>query len=274
MRKRLMLIMLTLAVALGLAPVHAGQAATVRQVPTLYLHGHRAGPNAMNALMQTAEREDHATSVLTATVNNEGAVTFAGKWPAASHRPLVKVVFLNNRTLRYNRISDWLRDVLVALQQRYGVTRYNIVAHSLGNAAVLFYELRYGQYQQLPQLQKYVAIAGNFDGIPGVHRPNHKHRLGPNGKPPWVAPDYRRALGLRHHFPAHQVAVLNIYGDLGDGRHWDGKVNNVSSRSLRYLLGGRLRSYQTLEFTGPLAQHRLLRTNPMVIKAVDHFLWP
>ncbi|KRN23315.1 hypothetical protein FC75_GL001515 [Lacticaseibacillus camelliae DSM 22697 = JCM 13995] len=268
-----MLVVIT-ALGLGLAPGHTLHAATVRHVPTLYLHGHRAGPNAMNALMQTAEREDHATSVLTATVNNTGQVTFTGNWPATSHRPLVKVVFLNNRTLRYNRISDWLRDVLMALQKQYGITRYNVVAHSLGNAAVLFYELRYGQYQQLPQLQKYVAIAGNFDGIPGVHRPRRKHRLGPGGKPPWVAPDYKRALGLRRHFPKHQVSVLNIYGDLGDGRHWDGKINNVSSRSLRYLLGPRLKSYQALEFSGPLAQHRLLRTNPAVISAVDHFLWP
>lgn len=274
MRKRLMILIAIMFAALAWIPLQPLHAATVRQVPTLYLHGHRAGPNAMNALIQTAEQEDHATSVLTATVNNDGAVTFSGDWPADSHRPLVKVVFVNNRTLRYNRISDWFRDVLVALQQQYGISRYNVVAHSLGNAAVLFYELRYGQYQQLPQLQKYVAIAGNFDGIPGVHRPRRKHRLGPGGKPPWVVPDYRRALGLRRHFPAHQVSVLNIYGDLGDGQHWDGKINNVSSRSLRYLLGSRLKSYQTLEFTGPLAQHRLLRTNPAVIKAVDHFLWP
>lgn len=273
MLKRILLLLACL-IALGMAPLNLAHAAVQRQVPTLYLHGHRAGPRAMDALIQTAQAEDHATSVLTATVNANGQVKLHGDWPVASHRPLVKVVFKNNRTLRYDKIANWLHDVLEALQARYGITRFNIVAHSLGNAAVLFYELHYGQYRQLPQLQKYVAIAGNFDGIPGVHRPRAKHRLGPGGKPPWMAPAYKRALKLRCNFPVYQVSVLNIYGNLGDGRHWDGKINNVSSRSLRYLLGDRLRSYQALEFTGPLAQHRLLRTNPAVIAAVDHFLWP
>ncbi|MFD1392648.1 alpha/beta hydrolase [Lacticaseibacillus jixianensis] len=274
MRKHIWFLLAFVALALGAAQPAPVLATIQRQVPTLYLHGHRSGPRAMAAFIKTAQAEDHATSVLTATVNNDGAVKLHGRWPVASHRPLIKVVFKNNRTLRYGKISDWLAAVITTLQHRYHIRRFNIVAHSLGNAAVLFYELRYGQYTQLPQLQKYVAIAGNFDGVPGVHRPRAAHRMGPGGKPPWMAPAYLQAMHMRSHFPKYQVSVLNIYGDLGDGRHWDGKVNNVSSRSLRYLLGSRLRSYEALEFTGPLAQHRLLRTNPAVIQATDHFLWP
>ena len=260
-------------ISFALAPqtVHAS---VQRQVPTLYLHGHHGGPNSMVPLMTAAQRTDHATAVVTATVDGDGPVHLDGDWPVATHRPLIKIVFKNNRTLNYHRIADWLRNVIEKLQSRYQITKFNIVAHSLGNAAVLFYELRYGDVPGLPKLQRYVAIAANFNGVPGVHHLRRQHHLGPDGRPPWFAPDFRRALRMRRHFPVNQVDVLNIYGNIGDGTYWDGKVLNVSSRSLKYLLGRRLRTYRTLPIYGPQAQHSLLRYNLEVAGATNHFLWP
>ncbi|WP_179394621.1 alpha/beta hydrolase [Lacticaseibacillus absianus] len=273
MRRSLFSLCLLLAlIATGPRPVHA--ATTAERAPaTLYLHGHFGGPHSMDYLMHAAEVADKAHAVITATVKRNGHVRLRGRWPANTRRPLVKIVFQNNRTMRYHRISNWLHNVLVALQRRYHIKRFNIVAHSLGNAAVLFYMLRYGQDRTLPQLNKYAAIAGNFDGIPGRHRGQHPNALLPSGRPRWLAPPFRQALALRRHFPVDQVDILNLYGNLDDGTHSDGKILNASSRSLGYLLGKQARHYQEKAFNGAMAQHSMLRLNAKVATTINRFLW-
>ncbi|WP_243681503.1 alpha/beta hydrolase [Lacticaseibacillus manihotivorans] len=62
-------------------------------------------------------------------------VKFAGHWRASAKQRLVKVVFANNRTRNYDTIATWLHTVLLGLQQNYNVRQFNVVAHSLGNAA-------------------------------------------------------------------------------------------------------------------------------------------
>ena len=41
--------------------------------------------------------------------------------------------------------------------------------------------------------------------------------------------------GVRKTYPKDQVRVLNIIGDIGN--HSDGRVENISSESLKYLVG-------------------------------------
>lgn len=62
---------------------------------------------------------------------------------------------------------------------------------------------------------------------------------------------------------------MNVYGDLEDDSHSDGRVKNSSSKSLRYL-----ESYKEKKFTGPMAQHGRLRENPKVLRTAVDFLWP
>lgn len=272
--KKIICFLLFIVVGLFIVRPTPAQATTVQAPVTLYLHGHHGGPNSMMALMASAEVSDDARAVVTATVTPTGRVILTGNWPAQVKRPLVKIVFENNQTLNYDLISTWLRNVLVALQQKYQVHQFNIVAHSLGNAAVLFYELHHSNDPKLPQLHKYVAIAGNFDGIPGQHRGQHPNHIQPNGKPAWQAPPYRQALALRHRLSLTHTDVLNIYGDWNRQQHSDGKILNASSRSLRLLLGNKVHSYQELRFVGWGTQHSQLRLNPKVAAAVNQFLWP
>lgn len=241
---------------------------------TLYLHGHFGNRHSMNRLMKRAQHHFGALPVMTAVVNYHGKVTLKGDWPQDAARPMVKVIFKDNRTLSYHRISLWLHNVLVALQQRHHIRQFNIVAHSLGNAAVLYYELDYSEDKSLPQLNKYVAIAGNFDGIPGMHEGQHPNHTRRNGRPYWIAPPYRYAIKHRDQFSIQQAKVLNIYGNLGDGTHSDGRILNASSKALKPLIGNLVSSYQQKEIYGFKAQHSLLRHNPQVTRLVNHFLWP
>lgn len=273
MRKYLLLLGASVALMLGLCATNQRPVdATVRATATIYLHGHHGGERSMDDLMASAEAADDAHSVITAVVQRDGKVDLHGYWPADTVRPLVKLVFKNNRTTRRHRISNWLRNVLVALRDRYGITKFNMVAHSMGNIACLFYELRYGRDPQMPQLHKYVALGGNFDGIPGHNRHQHPNHTLPDGRPAWLSPNFKQALRLRQNFP-RKVQVLNIYGDM-DGQHNDGKVLNASSRSLGFLLKKRLKSYREIKVRGWEAQHAMLRSNPQVALNVNQFLFP
>lgn len=278
MRKRLWVIGLTILITmLGFSQFTTGKQASVKSrrtaVATLYIHGHHADPGAMNFLMASAAWQDNAHFVVTATVSPQGQVQLSGKWPAGTQHPLVKVLFENNHTRNYRLLRVWLHNVLVALHHRYGIRRFNVVAHSLGNAAVMNYELANSDKRGLPKLQKYVAIAGNFDGIPGRHKNQHPNFIMADGLPHWRAPWYKFAYRHRSRFDMQQTSVLNIYGNLRNGTHSDGKILNASTKSLKPLIKGHIGRYQAQEFVGENVQHRRLRENPRVANRVDKFLF-
>lgn len=116
-------------------------------------------------------------------------------------------------------------------------------------------------------------IAGHFDGILGMDDQANQNRLKASGEPVTMNATYRQLLALRQVVPAKQLQILNIYGDLGDGSHSDGRVSNVSSQSLAYLLQGRAKSYREVKITGEKAQHSALHANAQVDHQVGQFLW-
>jgi len=67
--------------------------------------------------------------------------------------------------------------------------------------------------------------------------------------------------------------VLNIYGDLQDGCHSDGRVSNSLSQSLKYLLGNSPKFYKEIKYTGKTAQHSQLHENKDVANKINQFLW-
>lgn len=52
-------------------------------------------------------------------------------------------------------------------------------------------------------------------------------KLDSNGKPNYMNTTYKQMTAARKAYPKGQVAVLNIYGDIGN--HTDGRVTNASS---------------------------------------------
>lgn len=272
MQRRLIFILGFALIAIGFSPQQLTQASTIRQPVTVYVHGHHGNVRSMRPLMLAAQRDANATPALIATVKPDGEVSFMGRMTSQMHHPMVQVVFEDTRTVDFHRLRLYVHNVMLGLKDRYHVQSVNFVAHSLGNTAVEWYLLRFGKDPKLPRVLKWAAIAGPFDSIPRMHmQPRHNH-LEPDGQPHLMAPDYRMAYFRRDRFP--RLAVLNIYGDLTDGSHSDGKILNASSRALGYLLEGRTTSYQELRFTGPDAQHTKLRDNPRVASAVNNFLWP
>lgn len=246
---------------------------TENEQPTFYLHGYGGSARSTDSMIKAAREQKNATQVLTATVRKNGSVALQGRWLAKTTRPIVQVVFEDNRNSDYQQDSEWFKNVLVAVNQQYHFKQFNVVAHSMGNLTAGYYLLNHVTDKKLPRMAKMVNIAGHFDGIIGMDDQPNQNQIEKDGKPQKMNATYRQLVGLRKQLPAKSISVLNIYGDLGDGTHSDGRVSNVSSQSLRYLVTPGAKSYQEQRFTGKKAQHSQLHENHGVNQTVLAFLW-
>ena len=246
---------------------------TENEQPTFYLHGYGGSARSTDSMIKAAREQKNATQVLTATVRKDGSVDLQGRWLAKTTRPIVQVVFEDNRNPNYQQDGEWFKNVLVAVNRQHSFKRFNVVAHSMGNLTAVYYLLNHATDKQLPRMAKMVNIAGHFDGIIGMDDQPNQNQVKKDGQPQKMNATYRQLMGLRNQLPAKSIAVLNIYGDLGDGTHSDGRVSNASSQSLRYLVTPGAKTYQEKKFTGKKAQHSQLHENHAVNQTVLAFLW-
>lgn len=243
-----------------------------KYVPTLFLHGYGSSAHAEMHMITAAKRAGVTHTVLHATVAPNGRVSWRGHFKPGDYHPIVAVQFTANRDGNYPTTAGWAKNVLTGLQRTYHITHFNWVGHSMGNMAMAFYLLKNGRNRHLPQLQRQVDIAGHFNGILGINDEPNQMNLTTTGKPLKMDRDYQHLLALRQRFP-RQARVLNIYGDLNNGTHSDGRVSNASSKSLRYLVQSRAKSYQERRIVGVNAQHSKLHDNAQVDQLLIKFLW-
>lgn len=209
-------------------------------------------------------------TIIDAKVDKDGRVTLDGSIPKGAINPIVLVNFDNNRGASTRDQGDYAYAVVKALQDNYGITEMNMVGHSYGNMAIVYYMLQHGSDTSLPKLVKQVDIAGHFNGIIGMNEPEN-NSLDGEGKPTSMTESYEELLSLGDNYPQGQVEVLNIYGNTG--KESDERVTNLSSQSLDYLLKGHVKSYQEKEITGPNGQHSKLHETALVDKPLIDFLW-
>jgi len=238
--------------------------------PTLFFHGWGSSYRAEDQMAQSLVKVGLTKTIIRATVSKTGKVTLTGRFRKHDYQPIVEVDFQDNRNGNSQQWGRWAKATVIKLQQTYHIKKFNMVGHSMGNMAIMFYLL--GNTKSLPKLQKQVDIAGHFNGILGMGDKPNQMTLNRAGKPNKMQADYRSLLKLRQTYPKNQIAVLNIYGNKQDGSHSDGSVSNASSKSLRYLVATRAKSYQEQQITGPNAQHSKLHANKQVDKLLINFL--
>lgn len=247
-----------------------------RTTPTLFFHGGGSSYHAEEHMTKAAKRAGVTRTIIRAMVDSKGRVRLVGKIKPGAINPIVEVNYADNTQMNYHTHGVWAINVVRALQKQYHFKAINMVGHSLGNISLIYYSLEASQDQRLPKLRKQVDIAGHFAGLDFKNVPARVKqpaglRLNAAGKPNKMNATYREMTQLRRTLPLRQVAVLNLYGNIGG--HTDGTVPNVSSLSLKYLVAPRAKSYQEHEFTGKRAQHSKLHDNPQVDRVLIHFLW-
>ena len=283
MKKRRFIFMLLLGISLILSACskdsqnsQGNKKTIITSTPTLFFHGGGSSYHAEEHMVNAAEKAGVTKDVIRADVSDNGKVTLIGSWPKNAKNPICEVNYENNRQLDFNKHGVYATNVVKALQNRYGIKKINMVGHSLGNISIIYYMLKNGNNKKMPQLQKQVDIAGHFAGLdfkdlPSAIKMPVGMKLNAQGKPNKMNATYKQMTGVRKTYPKDQVRVLNIIGDIGN--HSDGRVENISSESLKYLVADRARSYRLVKFTGKNAQHSKLHENIQVDNVLIKFLW-
>ena len=247
--------------------------------PTLFVHGWGSSYHAEESMVAYAQKHHATNSVICADVSSTGKVTLIGTIKKRAENPIVEVNLQNNKSIfagtnnqiaTMNKSSNYIKDVIIALQKRYHFKRINLVGHSMGNLQIAYYLHNNATNSHMPHLNKQVSIAGHYNGYIGEQGAPNKTVLNRAGKPQKMSAGYRELLSLRKNFPQN-AEVLNIFGDTGTGSDGDVAVN--SARSYRYLVGKRARSYQEKEIRGSKAQHSKLHENTQVDRLLVNFLW-
>ncbi|AKP65750.1 alpha/beta hydrolase [Levilactobacillus koreensis] len=238
--------------------------------PTLFFHGWGSSYRAEEQMAHSLVNAGLTKTIMRATVSKHGKVSLAGQFREGDYHPIVEVDFKDSRNSNPRQWGRWAKATVVTLQQKYHLKKFNVVGHSMGNMAIMYYLL--DNTSKLPKIQKQVNIAGHFDGILGMNDEPNQMKLDHNGKPEKMQADYKTLLQLRKTYPKNQITVLNVYGDKNDGSHSDGSVSNASSQSLRYLVSSRAKSYRERKIVGPNAQHSKLHNNIQVDRLLIRFL--
>ena len=221
-------------------------------------------------MANVAKKSGVTQTIIEANVAEDGTVTLKGTIQKDAFNPIVLVNFDNNWGASTQDQSNYAYAVVKALQDTYEITEMNMVGHSYGNIAIVYYMLQHGSDTSLPKLVKQVDIAGHFNGIIGMDEPE-ENSLDGEGKPTSMTGSYEELLSLGDNYPQGQVEVLNIYGNTG--KESDERVTNLSSQSLAYLLKGHVKSYQEKEIIGLNGQHSKLHETTLVDKPLNAFLW-
>lgn len=238
--------------------------------PTFFFHGYTSSIKAERFFAEAAEKSGASKQVIEAIVDKNGKVKLSEPLSAKAKNPLVLIGFEDNRNLDTERTAFYAYRAIMAVRKSCKFKQMNLIGHSMGDMTINYLLIDYGQKQTFPKIKKIVYLAGHFNGVRSERMyvsANHK-----NGKPIHMNANYKRQLVLRKLYP--HAKVLNVYGDLEDGSHSDGRVKNSSSKSLRYLVSPKAKSYKEKKFTGPMAQNSRLRENPQVLKTAIRFLWP
>ena len=255
--------------------------------PTIFLHGWSSSLRSEKDMVSAAEVSGAASRPMIIHVRPNGKLKVTGTIKKWMVNPIILVRMDNNRAGEV-QYAHWLTKVCKMLKQKYHVNELNVVGHSMGAYAVIYYNLMNGNNKDVPRANKLCVIAGPYDGIMDNHKSNqptsgplmqlwddapNQNRILATGKPKIIHPEYRLLYRLRKNFP-HQARVLNIYGNLGDGSNSDGVVTTASALSLGYILRDHVSFYQTFEAFGDKAQHSALHNNNLAVnKILTEFLW-
>ena len=247
-----------------------------QNTPTLYVHGLGGSSKSTNHLATIASR-DGGNRSLVILVDKDGKIDYKGKLQLNTRKPIIQVIFQKKFTPVDKQVS-WLHEILLRLRDHYGFKYYNAVGHSTGAVTILDTAAKYDKDEDMPKLQKFISIAGPYDGVIKLSSMGTDNYVDSQGKPmiysesnKWF-PSYQKLLNDCKNFPK-DVSVLNIYGNDNSKQDSDGVVSVASAKSLKYLIGKRVKNYEEIPVNGVNGQHSRLHHNIFVDHIIARFLF-
>ncbi|WP_367366420.1 alpha/beta hydrolase [Leuconostoc pseudomesenteroides] len=245
-------------------------------IPTFFFHGGGSNYHAEDQMVNAAQKDGVTSTVIIAFVSKTGKVRLSGNIPENAKNPIIKVNYADNRELNYNKHGYYATNVVKKVTSIYHFKKMNMVGHSVGNISIIYYMLQNEHKRNMPILQKSVNIAGHFAGLKFNHIPKSIQEpanlsLNKDGKPNKMNESFKQMARIRTDYPAKQLSILNIIGDIGNKT--DGTVSNNSSLSLKYIIGNRAKTYRVKKIIGKNARHSILHENKKVDQILIDFLW-
>lgn len=242
-----------------------------KDTPTIYFHGLMGSAKNEKPLVDKARDEGMTNSVIKANVDSNGNVKLIGKLTSKARNPIIKANFENNVQTSFKKNGVYATNIVKALQKKYRINKVNMIGYSLGNMAIIHYEIQIGKNKRMPKLIKMVNIGGHFNGayfkeLPEEFRAPKNLRVNKDGKPNKMNKTYQEMLKARPIFQKYPVSCLNVIGDIGNGG--DGVVEIDSARSIEYLVGQK--NYHEIVVN---VDHGTLPSNNQVINKALRFLY-
>ncbi|MDF7637167.1 alpha/beta hydrolase [Leuconostocaceae bacterium ESL0958] len=242
------------------------QAPAQEQTATVFFHGYGSSRHAEQSMSQSLVDAGYSNRVLPLTVEKDGTIRMPKAVSAKDRNPIVLVQFNDNRNTDFATLGQWTTAIMKKLKAQ-GVTKVNVIGHSMGNMAIANYLMRADQLgQQVPTVQKQISLAGTYNGLI-LTNPNSNAPLTASGVPTVQNTIYQQLQPLKTYYAKHKTAVLNIYGNSQGGAQGDTTVYNNSSRALKSLVQSPS-TYQEQAIEGPGGQHSKLHEN----RTVDGYL--
>lgn len=240
-----------------------------RTIPTLFFHGWGSSSKAEDQMANAAKKAGVTKTIVQADVNKKGEVKLKGTIPKNAKNPIIEVNLEDNKSGK----TSYVKNVIVAISNKYHYAKINLVGHSMGNLQIVDYINENYNNKKLPKINKIVSIAGHYNGYLGEEvGQKAKIKNEQTGQPDMYSDSFKKLLSLRKHYPK-EIEVLNIYGDKKDGSNSDGSVSVASAQSYKYLINGRAKLYREVKISGKDAQHSKLHENKEVDKLLINFLW-
>lgn len=244
-------------------------------IPTVFVHGLKGSPRSTNGMIAYfSEYYYGAQRVQTINVWPDGTLQVEGEYQEIDH-PLIQINFVN-RNASIPQDNVWLTEALHYIKTVDGVRRFDAVGHSAGCVTLLQTEMLHRK--DLPIMEKFVSIAGTYNGLLGENDYPHAVKLNSYYRPDhaylrdYQYPAFNALVKEGCYFPK-DIQVLNIYGDVNDGTDSDGTVTTQSALSLNYILRRQILKIRNVKCTGVEFKHSGLRKSPLVYQQIGQFLW-
>ncbi|MDF7636873.1 alpha/beta hydrolase [Leuconostocaceae bacterium ESL0958] len=272
--QKLLLVLLPLlalaGIVLGLAQQQANRHSGPKPTEaTVFFHGYGSSRNAEKSMSHDLLLHGVSNRTINVTVARDGQVSFSGQARKGDKNPIYLVQFNDNRNPDFEKTNQWVTTIMGRLYQQ-GIRSVNMVGHSMGNMAIVYYLKNHVQQSsQLPTVKRQIDIAGHFNGL--NRQSAAFSAVNAQGLPSQETPSFQALAGLEQYYEQHATKVLNIFGNSTGAEQSDTTVPNNSSKSLRYFVRAPS-SYQEQLITGKKAQHSKLHENPEVNQAIINFL--
>lgn len=241
-----------------------------KAIPTLFIHGYGGTKNSLGGMIRRFESQDIAKKELILTVNDAGEVFADGQITQKETNPMIQVIFSDNKSHEWNQ-AEWIKNCLTYLKENEQVTKVNLVTHSMGGVSSLRYLITYGTDQNLPIIEKFVAIGAPFNNFAELTEGETIDSVISEG--PAIQSERYVDFYNGINMVSSEVSVLVIAGDIEDESLSDGVVPVADAVSTVALLRSNGNQVKEKIFYGKNAQHSKLHENNEVDQLVADFLW-